>query len=306
MRKIVLAGGSGYIGSVLANHLSLEFDQVVILSRTGRKEKNKIRTVIWDAKSLGDWVMELDGAEVLINLTGKNVNCRYTTKNRLEILESRLNATKVLGEAFKQLKAPPKTWIQIASATIYRHAEDRAMDEDTGEIGQGFSVDVCKKWEQAFWKESAPSTRKVLLRTSIVLGRQGGVFPRLLNLVRFGLGGRQGNGNQMISWIHDEDLARMISWLIANKEIEGTYNATAPSPVSNHSLMKSLRKIYGSSIGLPSPVWLLQLGALLIGTETELILKSRWVVPKKLEQLNFPFKFRTIELALADIVQQKP
>jgi uncharacterized protein (TIGR01777 family) len=305
MRKIVLAGGSGYIGSVLADFLSNEFDEVVIFSRSSGKLKNKIRVVVWDAKNSGEWVKELEDAEALINLTGKNVNCRYNTKNKKEILDSRLDATNALGLAISKLKNPPRTWIQIASATIYRHAEDHAMDEIAGEIGEGFSVAVCKKWEETFWKQNLSVTRKVLLRTSIVLGNRGGVFPRLLNLVRFGIGGHQGNGKQMISWIHDEDLVRLIGWVISNPEIKGIFNATSPQPVSNQMLMKSLRKTHNIPFGLSSPIWILKFGAWLIGTETELILKSRWVIPKKLEQLNFSFKFSEINVALADIMSKK-
>jgi uncharacterized protein (TIGR01777 family) len=303
-KKIVLAGGSGYIGKVLADYFKGMSEEIVVLSRGSSSPSGNIKTVKWDAKNEGNWVNELEGADAILNLTGKSVNCRYNERNRLEILESRVNATNVLGLAINQLQNPPKTWIQFASATIYRHAEDRPMDEETGEIGEGFSVDVCKSWEQTFWNQSTPQTRKVLLRVAIVFGKTDGVFLRLLNLVRFGLGGKQGNGKQMVSWIHDQDLTRITEWVLLNRSIHGTFNAAAPDPVPNQVLMNFIRKKYGAIIGLNAPTWLLKMGALFIGTETELILKSRWVIPKKLEAQDFEFKFKKIEDAVHSILQE--
>jgi uncharacterized protein (TIGR01777 family) len=303
-KKIVLAGGSGYIGKVLANYFKDNSDEIVVLSRNLSSTKGKIRTVKWDAKNTGSWISELEGADALINLTGKSVNCRYNEKNKREILESRKNATNILGYAINQLQNPPKTWIQFASATIYRHAMDHSMDEETGEFGDGFSVDVCKNWEQTFWNQQTAQTRKVLLRVSIVFGKTDGVFLRLLNLVRFGLGGKQGSGKQMVSWIHDKDLSRITEWLLRRPEITGTFNAAAPNPISNETLMNTIRKEYAAVIGFNAPAWLLKIGAVIIGTETELILKSRWVIPKRLEEHGFDFEFKTIEKAVHNILHE--
>src|SRR5689334_18005468 len=194
--KIVLAGGSGFLGSALARYYSAKSKEVVILSRRAHSPENNMRFVIWDGKGQGSWMKELERADLLVNLCGKNVNCRYTRKNREEIFRSRLEPTSVLGIAIQSLSHPPALWIQLASATIYRHGEDHPQDERTGETGSGFSVDVCKAWEYCFWSCDTPRTRKIILRTGIVLGKEDGVLPRLKKMVRFGLGGKQGNGKQ--------------------------------------------------------------------------------------------------------------
>ena len=303
-RKIVLAGGSGYIGKVLTNHFCEHADEIVVLTRGKSTTIENVRMVQWDAKREGDWISELEDADALFNLVGKSVNCRYNENNKREILESRLDASNILGRAISRLKSPPKVWIQFASATIYRHAEDRAMDERTGEFGDGFSVDVCRKWEEAFWSCDVPQTRKVLLRVAIVFGKIDGVFKRLKNLTRFGLGGVQGNGNQMVSWIHDKDLSRIAEWILQNDQINGTFNAAAPGPIQNKTLMKAMRSAMHVPFGLDAPAWLLGIGAWMIGTETELILKSRWVIPTKLQQSGFEFKFKTIEEAIIEITKK--
>ena len=305
MNKVILAGGSGYIGSVLADFYTHKSNEVVVIGRTSRPPIDNIRTVTWDGKNLGDWSAELEGADLLINLTGKNVNCRYNEKNKNEILRSRLDATRVLGQAFQKLSSPPKVWIQIASATIYRHAEDRIMDESTGETGEGFSVEVCKAWEKKFWEQETPLTRKVLLRTSIVLGKAGGAFPRLVNMVRAGLGGKQGNGRQYISWIHEADVCSIIDLLYRNEHLQGTFNCTSPGSVSNTAFMKLMRNYAKVPLGLPAPAWLLTMGAWLIGTETELILKSRWVSPARLLQVGYVFRYPTLDLAMQDLLKSK-
>jgi uncharacterized protein (TIGR01777 family) len=305
INKVVLAGGSGYLGSVLADFYRPKAKEVIVLSRKKPADVDNVRTVLWDAKHLDTWVNELEGADLLINLTGKNVNCRYNQKNKDEILNSRLDSTRVLGLAIRKLKLPPRVWIQCASATIYRHAEDRFMDEDHGETGSGFSVDVCKAWEEIFWKQKTPLTRKIVLRTGIVLGKRDGVFPRLLNMVRCGLGGRQGDGKQYMSWIHEADVAGIIHWLYNNETVNGTYNCTSPSPLSNTEFMDTIRKANGIAIGLPAPAWLLTLGACIIGTETELILKSRWVMPSKLLDAGYSFQFPDLVSAVRDIIRRK-
>lgn len=300
--KIVLAGGSGYLGRVLAEYYKPFSKEIIILSRSNAGANENVKTILWDAKTSGAWEMNLEGADLLINLCGKNVNCRYTAKNRAEIINSRVIPTRLLGVAIEKLEVPPKLWINITSATIYRHAQDRAQDEESGEIGYGFSIDVCRKWEDSFFNINTPQTRKVALRMGIVLGSQDGVFPRLLNLVKLGLGGKQGDGQQYVSWVHEQDAAKCTEWLMQNQDIDGVINCTAPEPIKNTVLMSCLRNLYGVPFGLTSPAWLLEIGAVMIGTETELILKSRWVVPKRLLQNQYKFIFPKLDNAVRDIL----
>jgi len=264
-----------------------------------------IRYGSWDGKTLGNWVNELDGAHLLINLAGKSVNCRYTAKNKQQIFDSRIEPTALLGEAIRKLVVPPKLWINAASATIYRHAEDRPQDELSGEIENDFSVQVCKLWEKTFFEQRAPFTRKIALRMAVTLGI-GGVMVPYFNLVKFGLGGQQGNGRQMFSWVHIHDICRCIEWCVSHKELEGVYNCSAPNPVSNHQFMKTLRVLTGHTFGLPAPKWMLKIGAAIIGTETELLLKSRWVLPAKLLATGFEFRYQHIEDAFRQIIHSVP
>ncbi|HEX8060091.1 MAG TPA: TIGR01777 family oxidoreductase [Cyclobacteriaceae bacterium] len=301
LKKIVIAGGSGFIGKLLADHLSRKWE-VVVLSRTPKPTRGNIRTIGWNGRDPGDWINEIEGAYSLINLTGKNVNCRYTPQNKKEILDSRLLSTKVLGEAVKTLKSPPAVWIQMSSATIYRHAIDKPMDETFGEIGSDFSMNVCCDWERTFNELPLNGIRRVIMRTSIVMGKDGGALPPLRRLVRFGLGGCQGNGRQMVSWIHQQDIVGVVDWML-NGDASGVYNVTSPQPIENKKLMRHLRKAYGVFFGLPSPKWLLTFGATLIGTETELVLKSRWVIPKRLLQEGYRFRFPSVEGAIKDLVR---
>jgi uncharacterized protein (TIGR01777 family) len=301
-QKIILAGGNGQLGKALANHYKDEAEQVIILSRKPAAENNNIKTLVWNGRTVGDWAKELESADLLVNLCGKNVNCRYTKENREEIVRSRLEPTRLLGKVVDGLINPPKLWINAASATIYRHAEDRPQDEETGEIGYGFSIDVCKKWENTFFDIETPQTRKVALRISIVLGHNEGALPRLINLVKTGLGGHQGNGQQYVSWVHEQDVVKCTEWLLQHPEINGVLNCTAPNPIKNTDLMKELRHACGIPFGLPAPAWLLEMGAAMIGTETELILKSRWVLPKRLLDAGFQFQFAKVEHAIDDIL----
>jgi hypothetical protein len=304
--KIVLAGGSGYLGNVLADYYKDKAKEIIIFSRReGGGKWSNVKTVVWDAETLGNWEKELEGADLLINLCGKNVNCRYTKENKAETFRSRLVPTKLLGTAIASLTNPSKLWINIASATIYRHAEDRPQDEGTGEIGAGFSVEVCKAWEECFWKTEAPKTRKVALRLGLVMGRSDGAFPRLERLTAFGLGGKQGTGNQYVSWIHEQDFAKVTEWFLLNPSCSGVYNGSAPEAIRNKELMKLIRQTYGVPFGLPSPQWLLEIGARLIGTETELILKSRWVYPKRLLEEGFVFSFPKAEYAVHEILSTR-
>ncbi|MGV3540253.1 MAG: TIGR01777 family oxidoreductase [Rufibacter sp.] len=298
MAKIILAGGSGFLGQLLAQHFLAKGDEVVILTRKPTSLQPPARQVKWDAQTLGDWVQHLENADVLINLTGKSVNCRYTEKNKKEIINSRVNATHVLGEAVRQLQHPPKLWMNAASATIYRHALDGPQDELTGEIGTGFSVDVCCKWENAFYAQHTPGTRKIALRLAIVLAKDGGVMPYYLNLARLGLGGRQGNGLQCFSWIHAQDAIGSIEFLMQHEELEGDFNLASPRPVPNHRFMQTVRNALKRTFGLRARKWMLEIGALLLGTETELLLKSRWVVPTRLLQAGYQFQVPSIEEAM--------
>jgi uncharacterized protein (TIGR01777 family) len=304
-RKIMLAGGNGYMGKVFADFYRSKADKIIILSRKYSAPDGNITTVIWDGCNEGDWTNELEGADLLINLCGKNVNCRYTLKNKEEIINSRIVPTALLGRVIESRINPPKLWINITSATIYRHAEDCPQDEETGEIGYGFSIEVCKKWEAAFFNTDTPDTRKIALRMGIVLGHADGVFPRLLNLVKMGMGGKQGDGQQYVSWVHEQDAARCTEWLADHNDISGIVNCTAPEAIKNNKLMSELRKSYGIPLGLPAPAWLLEIGARIIGTETELILKSRWVHPKRLIDSGYNFLFSKAEHAIGDILSIK-
>jgi uncharacterized protein (TIGR01777 family) len=301
-RKIILAGGNGYLGRVLVDYYRNIADEIIILSRKSFATEGNVKVKMWDGCTEADWVETLENADLMVNLCGKNVNCRYTDTNRKEIIDSRVVPTRLLGQAIQKLDNPPKLWINVTSATIYRHAEDRAQDEETGDIGYGFSIDVCRIWEKTFFETDTPNTRKIALRMGIVLGRSDGAFPRLLNLVRFGLGGQQGDGEQYVSWIHEQDAAKCTEWLLDHEDIDGVVNCTAPYPLENKDFMESIRTAYGVPFGLPSPAWLLEIGAKIIGTETELILKSRWVLPARLLASGFNFQFAKAEHAVKDIL----
>jgi uncharacterized protein (TIGR01777 family) len=303
--KIILAGGSGFMGTTLAEHYKEKTKEIIILTRGKERTEGNIRYLNWNGKEPGPWLTEIENADLLVNLTGKSVNCRYNEKNMREIFDSRTGSTEALGIALNSINNPPPVWINCASATIYRHAEDRPMDEYHGEIGEGFSVEVCRKWEETFNEIDIPGVRKVILRTAIVFGKHDGVMKRLVNLARLGLGGKMGNGMQYVSWIHEEDFARAVEWLQCNEKAEGVYNLSAPNPLHNYKMMEILRKTLNIPFGLPSPEWLLKIGALVIGTETELILKSRWVLPAKLLKEGFEFKYEYFEDAAEEILARE-
>jgi hypothetical protein len=256
--------------------------------------------VPWDGATLGDWQRELDGAAAVINLAGRSVNCRYDERHRREIYESRLRSTAVLGAAIAACAAPPPVWLNSSSATIYRDARDRPMDEATGEHGTGFSVDVCEKWERAFFAAPTPSTRRVALRSALVLGRGDGVMEAFARIVRLGLGGTLGRGDQRMSWVHVEDFARAVEWLLTHP-LEGPVNCAAPNPLPNREFMAALRKAYRQPVGLPAAAWMLEIGAFFLRTETELLLKSRWVLPQRLQEAGFAFRYPDLASALAEI-----
>lgn len=296
--KIILAGGTGFIGKHLADHFIAKGDEIVILSRSNKPGKDKLRFIQWDGKTLGAWKNEIDGADVVINLAGRSINTRYTEKNKKEVLESRINATHIIGEAIKQCKNPPKLWMNMSSATIYENSETEPQDEFSGKIGDDFSMNVCKAWEKTFYNEVVPDTRKIVARLSIVLGDDGGALKPFQNLAKFGLGGKMGSGKQMMSWVHIDDVARAIDFLIRHETLSGIFNITSPNAISNKVFMKTLRKAAHMPIGIPSAVWMIKIGAFIIGTESELILKSRWSVPKKLLEAGFEFKYPDINYLL--------
>lgn len=304
MKKIVIAGGTGFLGKLLTSHFVSKGFEVVILTRKHEIDGGSVRYVKWDAENLGYWVTALEGADTLINLNGKSVDCRYTEANKQAIYDTRINSTYILGVAMGQCKSPPKVWINASSATIYRHAEDRDMDEATGELGAGFSVDVCKKWEHTFFEAGVSNTRKVALRIAIVLGKSGGALDPLMGLTRIGMCGRQGSGRQYFSWIHEDDFVGSVDWVCENEIASGIYNLAAPDPLPNQQFMKILRKSLGVQLALPIPKWLLEIGARIIQTETELILKSRRVVPMRLLKEGFNFKYPKLGLALESLTKK--
>lgn len=301
LKKIILAGGTGFLGQAIIQKFNNLNSEIIVFTRGASHQEKNIRYINWDGKTIGNWASSLENADVLINLTGKSVNCRYNEKNMAEIISSRVNATKILGEAIKNTQNPPKVWLNCAAATIYRNSDDKAADEYTGEYGTGFSVDVCKLWEQSFNETDTPKTRKVALRISMVLGNGGGVMPVMTKLVKAGLGGSQGSGKQYMSWIHEEDFLNSIVWLIENENTSGPYNITAPEPVTNKNFMHLMRKHLLKKIGLPATEWMVKIGAVLLQTEPELILKSRNVVPAKLLKEGFEFKFPTAEEAISNL-----
>ena len=307
--KIVIPGGSGQVGSLLARAFQKRGDEVVVLSRGSGS--NPWRTVLWDGETLGDWGSEVDGADVVINLAGQTVNCRYTSENRRVIIDSRVKSTRVLGQAIGEANQPPPVWLQASTATYYAHRFDAPNDEATGIIGGSepnapdtwrFSIDVVTKWERELNAAATPQTRKVLMRSAIVMSPDaGGPFDMLLRLVRFGLGGRAGDGRQYVSWIHDQDFVRALDWLIQHEDLAGPINLAAPSPLPNSEFMQTLREAWGTRLGLPATEWMLELGALALRSETELILKSRRVVPARMLASGFSFEFPDWSAAAGDL-----
>jgi uncharacterized protein len=310
--RIVLPGGSGQVGNILARHFHCKGDSVVVLTR--RTIPAPWRIVAWDGMNLGSWVREVEKADVVINLAGRSVNCRYNSANRREIMESRTQSTRVLGEALNQAVHPPRLWMNASTATIYRHTLDHTTDEVTGELGGnepnapsswGFSIDVARRWEECFFAADTPNTRKIALRSAMTMSPdRGGIFDVLLRLVRFGLGSASGSGKQFVSWIHEADFVRSVEYLIANEEMAGRVNIAAPKPLPNREFMGVLRKTWGRSVGLSAAKWMLELGAVFLRTETELILKSRRVVPGRLLLAGFEFRFPDWPSTAQDLVHR--
>jgi hypothetical protein len=310
--RIVIPGGSGQVGQMLARHFHRRGDHVVILTRGPHTAEWE--TVHWDGENPGPWTAYLEGADVCINLTGRSVNCRYTSGNRAEIYNSRIVSTRLLGKVISSLQNPPRIWLNASTATIYRHALDRPMDEKTGELGGdepaapdtwNFSIRVAKDWETTFFKADTPQTRKVAMRSAITFSpTSGNAFAVLSNLARVGLGGKQGNGQQWVSWIHEDDFARAVEFLITHESLEGAINIASPHPEQNREFMAILRDAWNMPNGIPAPRPLLELAAFFMRTETELVLKSRRVVPTRLLDAGFTFNIPNWAHAAEDLVER--
>jgi uncharacterized protein (TIGR01777 family) len=310
--KIVIPGGSGQVGQILARHFHAQGHQVTIFSRAPHSAP--WRVAAWDGVTSGPWVAALEQADVCINLTGRSVNCRYTPANRRAIIDSRVLSTRLLNGTIAALTRPPRLWINASTATVYRHALDRPMSERDGELGGNepgapdtwnFSIDVAKRWEEAFFATPTPRTRKIAIRSALTLSPdRGGVFDVLLGLVRHGLGGAQGSGDQFVSWIHDDDFTRSVDFLIAREDFDGIVNLASPNPIPNRDFLHALRDAWGTRIGLPAPRWLLEIGTWLMRTESELVLKSRRVIPGRLLDAGFQFHFPDWPAAARDLVHR--
>ena len=312
--KLVLPGGSGQVGTVLARAFTAAGHEVVVLSRAPRPAP--WRTLAWDGETLGAWAREVDGADVVINLAGRSVNCRYTARNRAVVFGSRIGPTRLVGEAIARAAAPPRVWLQASTATIYAHRFDAPNDEATGILGGAepdapsawrFSIDVATAWEEAA-REAAracPRTRQVLMRSAMTMSPDpGGIFAALLRLVRLRLGGRVGDGRQYVSWIHEVDFVRAVLWLIEHEELAGPVNLAAPGHLPYAEFIRTLRRAWGVRIGLPTPRWMLEVGAFLLRTESELVLKSRRVAPGRLLASGFTFAFPTWSAAAEDLCRR--
>ncbi|CAO5158729.1 DUF1731 domain-containing protein [Frankia sp. AiPs1] len=310
--KIVIPGGTGHLGLLLAAALEGEGHQVVVLSRRGNVRVPGARTVQWDGRTLGGWAAEVDGADAVINLAGRTVNCRYTETNLREMMASRVDSAAIVGTAICQAVAPPQVWLQMSTATIYAHSHDRSNDEATGIIGGtedgvpaywAFSVDIARRWERAQIDAPTPATRKVALRTSIVMAPgRGGAFDMLWRITRSGLGGPVAGGRQFVSWIHGRDFVRAVEFLLARDELAGPVNLASPEPLPNRAFMAELRRAAGRRIGLPATAWMAELGAFALRSDTELLVKSRRVVPGRLLDAGFTFDLPHWPDAARDLV----
>ena len=295
--KMLLAGGTGQVGALLRRRAIARGDDVVVLTR----QPKEAWEIAWDGRTVGDWAQAVDGAGVVVNLAGRSVNCRYTDQNLSDMMTSRVDSTRAIGEAIAKATEPPKVWLQMSTATIYAHRFDAANDEATGEIGGnepgvpgywGYSVEIAKAWEKAQHDARTPATRKVQLRAAMVMSPdREGIFDVLAGLARWGLGGAVGGGAQYVSWIHDHDFCAAIDFLIAHPEIDGAVNLAAPGPLPYRAFMRDLRTAVGARVGLPATKWMAEIGAFFLRTDTELILKSRRVVPGRLRDAGFGFEF---------------
>lgn len=295
--RIVLAGGSGFIGSALARECLAKYGEVVVLTRAPRKRDDGVREVEWSGEHIGEWIKFLDGADAVINLAGKNISCRHTEENIRALTESRVNSVCAIGQALEHVKVPPPVWVQASAIGYYGNAGERICDE-TSPNGSDTLSDICRQWEYAFNHVPAPGTRKVLLRIGIVLGRDGGALPVLAKLTKWFLGGSAGSGKQFMSWIQIKDLMRIFEESIARRDWLGTFNAVAPNSVQNAEFMCELRRVLHHPWSPPAPALAIKLGAKLMKTEPSLALDSCRVVPKRLAEAGFQFQFPVLGGAL--------
>jgi len=315
--KIILPGGSGQIGRMLVRELHRAGHTMVVLTRhpavTAPDTNPPCREVAWDGRTLGLWAAELDGADAVINLAGRSVDCRYHERHLAEMMRSRVDSTRVIGEAIAAAVSPPRVWLQAGTATIYAHRFDAPNDEFTGEIGGcepgvparwARSIAIARAWEEEVNRAATPRTRKVILRAAMVMSpARGGVFDRLARLARLGVGA-QGDGRQFVSWIHEDDLVAAVKFLIERADLAGVFNVCSPHPLPNRDFMAALGRALGARLAVPIPRWALELGACLLRTESELVLKSRRVVPGRLLQSGFGFHFPAWPAAAADLVRR--
>ncbi|MBI1318682.1 MAG: DUF1731 domain-containing protein [Candidatus Hydrogenedens sp.] len=300
-RRIVIAGGSGFLGLNLARHLAAEGYEPVVLSRHAPAETGPWTHAPWDARTAGEWAAQLDGAAGLVNLAGRTVDCVKTPDHCDEILRSRVESTRVLGQALRQIDSPPPVWVQMSTAHRYGDPPNLLCDEDSA-FGYGLAPIVGQAWEEAFAEAVLPGMRQVILRTSFVLGRSGGALQRLAGLARLGLGGPVGHGRQGISWIHERDMNRLMAQGLTDLSMQGAYIATAPNPVSNAEFMHILRRVLGVPIGLPAAAWMVRVGApLVLRTDPELALYGRYCVSRRLKEEGFDFEYPEVEGALRDL-----
>ena len=308
--KIILAGGTGYLGNLLVSHYLNTEHEIVIFSRSKRRSFDNIRFIRWDAQTFkGEWKQELVNADVLINLCGRTVNCKYNEENKREILNSRVLSTRILGKAIKEVEVNDEfnlhLWINFSSATIYKHSLDKDMTEEGGEIGEGFSVGICNSWEHEFYTSLySEKIRKVALRLAMVMGKDDGPLVPLLGLSKLGLGGKQGNGSQYVSWLSEDDFTGIIDFIVSNEEILGSVNACSPNPEPNYLFMTHVRKAVNRKWGMNLSNWMLEVGAFFMQTETELVKKSRRVVPQLLIQKGYRFKYPRFENYVSQLVKK--
>lgn len=308
--KIVIPGGSGHVGAVLIRHFLNQSYEISVISRRDFSYPG-VKTLLWDGESVGDWAAEIDGADVVINLAGRSVNCRYNSSNLNQMMESRLRSVRAVGEAIRQAVIPPKVWLQSSTATIYAHRYDAPNDETTGILGGdekgaprtwNESIKIAKAWEAETLKIETPKTRKVLMRSAMTMSVDvGSVFDVFSSLARRGLGGRLGDGRQFVSWIHEQDFARAISFLIEHDEMDGAVNVCSPNPLPQSEFAKDLREAWGVKFGLPASKWMVEIGTWAMRTESELVLKNRRVVPTRLAEAGFKFDYPEWKSAVRDL-----
>ncbi|MEY2829336.1 MAG: hypothetical protein RIQ33_1194 [Bacteroidota bacterium] len=303
MKKILIAGGNGFLGNAIIDFFeNSEYEFIILSRKIFSLNRKNAQVVVWDGETEGEWCKHLEGAFAVINLCGKSVNCRLTDNNKHEILQSRIVTTSLIGNAILKCQQAPQVWMNASSATIYKYSSTKFNTEDDTDFNTDFGTDVALKWEQCFNAFTTPQTRKIALRISIVLGKNDGAFTRLKTLTQFGLGGYQGSGKQYVSWIGELDFCRIIQFLLDSNTSSGAYNICTPQPITNAIFMKTLQHKMKKIVALPTPLWMLQLGALIIGTDADLIVASRWVMPKKIMGEGFKFLHPNIDLAIENLL----